>query len=226
MRLQLGEILGDERIGRRDWAHRGRPAIIRAEPDDRMIDAVAGKDCNRPVERQAAIDQALRDAARHLSRRAVSDHAPVCLALALGEKHALRRNARPMIEPVGRGERIGAQRMGERTSIIPSGRRSTITSGGPKVSFTRVIRYTLGARSRAGLEDRRSRSVGSYPHSDGQITHCALHSPSSRIWRSNSALDPRQRGIFARKAASSSRGAVSLAEEPAHACGRRACRAR
>ena len=47
-RLQLGEIPGDQRIGRRN-RRIGRAGDHRAEADQRMIDAVAGEDGDRPL---------------------------------------------------------------------------------------------------------------------------------------------------------------------------------
>ena len=75
-RLELDEILGDERIGRRDGSVRNA-GDHGAETDERVIDAVSGQDRDRPLGAKAAVDQASRDAARRLARLGVSEFAPV-----------------------------------------------------------------------------------------------------------------------------------------------------
>ena len=77
-----------------------------------MIDAVARENGDRALDRKPAIDQRLRDSARRLLRRAVCDHAPMSLALPLGEKDSRRRYLRPMVEPVGHHVGMGAERAG------------------------------------------------------------------------------------------------------------------
>ena len=112
-RLELGEILGDQRIGRRHGRVRNA-GDHRAEADQGVIDAVAGEDRDRPLDGEVPVDQALGDAARRRARRGVGYLAPLApvRALALGQKHPLRRDLGPVIEPVGRGAGIGAQRVG------------------------------------------------------------------------------------------------------------------
>ena len=112
-RLELGEILGDQRIGRRD-GRVGDARDHRAEAHQRMIDAVAGQDRDRPLDAEVPIDQGLRDCCA--PPRAPRRRSPCATtrASALGSARNTRSGAtaRPMIEPVDHGAGIGAQRMG------------------------------------------------------------------------------------------------------------------
>ena len=53
-----------------------------------MLDAVAGEDRDRPLRREAAVDDPLRDAARDVARLGVGHPAPGA-ALPLGEEHTV-----------------------------------------------------------------------------------------------------------------------------------------
>jgi len=109
-RFELGEILRDKRVRRRDgsvWHTRNRGA----ESENRMVDAVAGQDRDRPFRGETALDQTLRDASGGLARLRIG-HLPPSRRHALGEEHTVRRNLRPVIEPVGQRRGIDAERMG------------------------------------------------------------------------------------------------------------------
>ena len=108
--LQLAVVLGDQRIGRRD-RRVGDAGDHRAEAEERVLDAVAGEDRDRPLHREAAVDDPLRDAAGDVARLGVGHPAPGA-ALPLGEEHSGRRGPRPMVEPVGHRFRIGSERVG------------------------------------------------------------------------------------------------------------------
>ncbi len=109
--LQLGEIFGDQRIGRRD-RRVGDASDHRAEPDQRMVDAVAGENGDRPLDREFSVDKRLRDAAGRMLRGAVRDHAPMSFALPLGKEDTGWSFLRPVVEPVGHRVRMGRKRIG------------------------------------------------------------------------------------------------------------------
>ena len=71
-----------------------------------MVDAVAGEDRDRTLGGQVAVEQRLRDVTHGLARFRVSDRAPA-VAVALAEEHAIRRLARPVLEPIGHGAHVG-----------------------------------------------------------------------------------------------------------------------
>ena len=110
MVFQLAVVLGDQRIGLR---HRriGHAGDHRAEPDQGMFDAVAGKNRDRTlgVRPRSMIAWAMRRASCAPRRRSPCASAP---SDALGQKHPVGRGARPMVEPVGHRARIGLERLG------------------------------------------------------------------------------------------------------------------
>ena len=124
-RLELGEILGDERIGRRDRRIR-HARDHRAEPDQRMVDAVARQDRDRPLDIEGPGRSGL---ARRCARRcAPAGRSPCARRLASRSARNTRSGATfaqwssQSVTAAG----WGPSGPGERTSIAPSGRRSTI----------------------------------------------------------------------------------------------------
>ena len=81
------------------------------KPKERVLDVVAGKNGDRPLGRQIALEQSGGDRAYARERLGVSQRAPVACCVALREKDAIRRRLRPMNEPFGDVSRIGRQRM-------------------------------------------------------------------------------------------------------------------
>ena len=67
----------------------GTPAQHRAEREQQVLDVVVGQDRDRPLGREAAIEQRLPDRQRALQRLAVADAAPVAAVDPLGDEGAL-----------------------------------------------------------------------------------------------------------------------------------------
>ena len=107
---QLAEVLRDQRIGRRD-RHIRHADVEGGEPQQRMLDVVAGEDGDRPLRGNMAPQQRLADAPRLVERPGISDAAPAAPLVALHEQHPVRRPRRPVFQPLGEFHRIGAQRM-------------------------------------------------------------------------------------------------------------------
>ena len=113
-RLELCEVPRHERVGGGD-RRVGDAGDHRAEAEERVIDAIAGEDRDWPLDAQLSVDQGLRNVARGAPSLGVGQFAPrlpAAHAFALGKEHPLRRDLGPMIEPVGRGAGVGAERMG------------------------------------------------------------------------------------------------------------------
>ena len=86
---ELGVVLALQRIGDRDRRHRDAGGVA-GEREQRVVDAVAGKDHHRPLGREAAFDQALRQRVDLPPRRLVAELAPAAVGGALGQKQAAR----------------------------------------------------------------------------------------------------------------------------------------
>jgi hypothetical protein len=98
---QLGEVLAEPRIGGRDRRHRDAD-MHAGKRDEAVVDAVLGKDQDRPLGREPAVEECLGDGADLRVRLSESQRAPAAAlgrASALGEEDAVRRFARPAFEP-------------------------------------------------------------------------------------------------------------------------------
>ena len=103
-----------------------------------MVDAVAGQDRHRPLDRKTAVDDRLGDAPRRIPNLGESQRPPA-VAGAFGEIDALGLNFRPMIQPMRDRRWIRPEFMARANQHGAVRRRSTETSGGPKVSRILVI---------------------------------------------------------------------------------------
>ena len=85
--------------------------MLGAEREQRVLEVVAREDRKRALGREPAIEQRLTDAAHALEGFGVSQPPPGALRAALGEKGALGRALRPVLEALGQARRIVAERM-------------------------------------------------------------------------------------------------------------------
>ena len=108
---QLREVIGDQRVSRRDRrvgdSHPHRP-----ERQDQVLDVVFRQDHDRPLGRQPALQQRLADALGSVEHLRVGDAAPFTILAALGNQGTVRRLPSPMREPVGHALRVGLERLG------------------------------------------------------------------------------------------------------------------
>ena len=109
-RLQLAEVARHQRVGHRD-RRIGNARHLRSEPQQRMLDVVAGQDRDRPFGRERALQQRLRDGAHLREHLRVAARPPRSVRRALRQEHAVRRGGGPMLQPLGQLVGIGAERM-------------------------------------------------------------------------------------------------------------------
>jgi hypothetical protein len=95
--------------------------VHRAERDERVVDAVARQDRERPRRPEPAIEQRLADRARGLERLGVGDPAPGIAATAAAATAAAAAAAPPSGQRSARNVRAGASRA-QRTSQSPTQR--------------------------------------------------------------------------------------------------------
>ena len=93
-------VAREQRIGGRERSVRDAD-VHRRQRQDGVLEAVAGQDDHRPIRRQVAIEQRLRNRARAPQGLAVGEVLPRAVGTATGEKRAIRRVLRPMFEAVG-----------------------------------------------------------------------------------------------------------------------------
>src|SRR5688572_18878387 len=79
-----------------------------AEREERMVDAVVGQNCHRPLRSEAPLEECLGDPAHRAVRFAVAQLSPA-LTRALGEKGPLRSLVGPLHQPFGDATRIGGE---------------------------------------------------------------------------------------------------------------------
>ena len=108
--LQLGVVLGHQRIGRR---HR---AIGHAEIQGRagqlqVFQIVAGENQQRPLDRQIEIQQALGDAAHAPEHLGIADPLPLAIGAAPGDKGLLGTLLGPAQQALEQALRISLQRL-------------------------------------------------------------------------------------------------------------------
>ena len=116
--LELGEVLGDQRIGRRN-RRIGHARDHRAEADQRMVDAVARQDRDRPLGVRPRSIRRLRDAARE--RCAPPRRSPCARrrpARSARKTRSGASRAQWSSQSVTSADRL--ERSGERTIIEPS----------------------------------------------------------------------------------------------------------
>ena len=106
---ELGEVRGDQRVGRRD-RRIGNADILRGKPDQRMLDVVAGKDRDRPLRREIEVEERGADATDAVERLGIGEGAPFAVRVALRQLGAVRRRHRKVNEPVGQLVGVGAER--------------------------------------------------------------------------------------------------------------------
>ena len=109
-RAQPAKIFRHQRIGRRD-RRIGNAGIKRTEAKQRVLDIVAGKDYDGPLGRQIARQQRLADGARLLQCLRIGHFAPCALRVALRKENAIRRDVRPMHQPLGDLVRVRPKRL-------------------------------------------------------------------------------------------------------------------
>ena len=85
--------------------------MLGAEREQRMLEVVAREDRERALGREAALEQRLADATRALEGLGVAQPPPGAIRAALGQKGALGRARRPVLEALGQARRIVAERM-------------------------------------------------------------------------------------------------------------------
>ncbi len=85
--------------------------IERAEREQRVVDAVAGQDGDRPLRRELAREQRGADGARFVPRLRIGDRTPGAVGIALGHEDAVGRDLRPVIETLGDLVGVGAKRL-------------------------------------------------------------------------------------------------------------------
>ena len=84
----------------------------RGEPEQRVLDVVAGQDRDRPLGRKLALRAAPARCARTCAQRLrVAERAPGAVGVALGEEDAVGRGLRPMFQPLRQLVRIGLERV-------------------------------------------------------------------------------------------------------------------
>ncbi len=96
---------GEQRIGRRN-RRIGNTDVHRRERQQAMLNAVAGENHERPVRRDAAVEQRLRQRADARQGIGVGQPTPVSGGVARRQKRSIGSLARPMLEPLGHLRRI------------------------------------------------------------------------------------------------------------------------
>jgi hypothetical protein len=109
--LELLKILGHQRIGRRDRRN-GHAGMHGAKREQRVIDAVVGKNDKRMVGAQPLRQRPGGDGAHLLERLAIGHRRPRYVARALAEEDAIGRGPGPMLQPVADAARGRLQRRG------------------------------------------------------------------------------------------------------------------
>ena len=127
--LELVEIFGHQRIGRRDRG-RGHADMLGREREQRVLDAVVGQDHQRTLGAQPLREDPRGRRAHLLQRVPVGDRRPRRIgARAIGEKDPVRRLPRPMLQPVADATRAGCSGVVDFTMMLPSARRSATIAG-------------------------------------------------------------------------------------------------
>ena len=123
---QLAVVLRQQRIGRRDRRVR-HAGEHRAEAEQQVLEVVVGQDRERPLGREPAVEQRLRDRARALQRLGIADVAPVAVLRAalpaLRDQACAPARPRPSAAAgrSGAADTAAAARS-RRTSVVPSAR--------------------------------------------------------------------------------------------------------
>ncbi len=150
---QLAEVARHQRIGRRD-RREGNADIGRRQRQQRMLDAVAGEDHDRPLGREPAPQQRRADALHRVEHLRVGELAPGVVRPALGEEHAVRRLVAPT-SPAARSAWRDSRRAAAALRIwrVPSALRSTTASGAPRrTGLSGAALVGLSARSGSAIE--------------------------------------------------------------------------
>ena len=105
--FQLSMVAGDQRIGR---GHRriGAARIKRAHTHHGVVKIIAREDHEGPLGAEAPCDERRRDAPRGRKGLRIGDGAP-CAIFTRGQPYAIRRNLRPVLQPLGEFLRIGVE---------------------------------------------------------------------------------------------------------------------
>jgi hypothetical protein len=96
-RFQLAEVGRHQRVGHRDRRVGSADGHGR-QPEQAVLDIVAGQDRDRPLDRDIPLQQRLRDAAHLGERLRVGQCAPAAVGVALRYEHTIRRGAGPVFE--------------------------------------------------------------------------------------------------------------------------------
>ena len=108
-RLELGEVLRHQRIGRRDRRHRDAD-VHRAEREQGVVHRIVREDGERAFGVEAALEQRTADAPHGVERLAVGHLAPAVLG-SLREERAIRRLVRPVGQPFSGAARVRTEQL-------------------------------------------------------------------------------------------------------------------
>ena len=125
--LELAEIGGDQRIGRRNGSI-GNANPDRREPEQQMLDFIARQDDQRPILRQPGIEQRLTERLDSFNDLSIAEFAPIAgLAVAIGDHERVGRFFRPLRNRIDDRARIGRQLLArahmDNTVLRPLGTR-------------------------------------------------------------------------------------------------------
>jgi hypothetical protein len=85
--------------------------VHRGQGQQRVLDAVAGEDQHRPLRRQLAVEERLRQASHRRVRLGVAPRSPLPGRAALRQEYAVGGVLRPVLQPLGDPPRVRAERL-------------------------------------------------------------------------------------------------------------------
>jgi len=108
---QLGVVLGDQRIRRRDGRKRhAHPQ--RGHAQAQVFEVVVAEDDQRSFRRQTPLRQRLAETARGVQHLRIRELDPLAIGPAPGGKGAIRRRGGVLLQAVGQARRVSLQRLG------------------------------------------------------------------------------------------------------------------
>ncbi len=187
--FELAEVGRHQRIGRR---HRrvGDADIHRGQRQQRVLDAVAGEDDDRPLGGKVARQQSRRDAAHPRQHLRVSQLAPFAIRAALRDENAIRRLFRPALQRVAVARRVIAERLldaeDDRAVAL------ALEHGGERAELHRPQRHFLLCLARQSRHRILAVTCASPSVRAFQGKRAAASSPRHRLARSRRSATPSQ----------------------------------
>jgi hypothetical protein len=125
--------------------------MLRREREQQMFEAVAGEDGKRPLLREAAVDQRLRDTADERERLSITEMREI-IVCSPGEQRPVGRFTRPADERVGDAPRVrperGSRSHEQRSVRAPLDDRGQITEPDRTVRWISVYDVHIFVRVR------------------------------------------------------------------------------